>query len=87
MHLTKDLEALMKNAHEIGVELPEQYSYSGHTLFLKGERSNYILDEDEPRIKKQFPNSIITEISNAGHWLHAENPTSFLQEVLEFIKK
>ncbi|MBG6132917.1 pimeloyl-ACP methyl ester carboxylesterase [Aquimarina sp. EL_43] len=85
--LRMNLEALMKNAHEIGVELPEKYSYSGHTLFLKGERSNYILDEDEPRIKKQFPNSIIAEISNAGHWLHAENPVNFLEEVLEFVKK
>ncbi len=85
--LRMNLEVLMKNAHEIGVELPKQYSYSGYTLFLKGERSNYILNEDETRIKKQFPNSIIKEISNAGHWLHAENPTIFLQEVLEFIKK
>ncbi len=82
-----NLKALVENAHEIGVELPEKYSYHGNTLFLKGERSNYILDADETRIKKQFPNSVIGEISAAGHWLHAENPTDFLIQVLEFVRK
>ncbi|WP_271784947.1 alpha/beta fold hydrolase [Aquimarina algiphila] len=81
------LEALMKNASEIGLELPENLNYNGKTLFLKGEKSNYIVSEDVIRIKKQFPHSEIGEISAAGHWLHAENPTEFLTRVLEFIKK
>ncbi len=81
------LDALIKNASEIGVELPEDLSYQGNTLFLKGEKSKYIIDSDEDRIQRQFPNSKITEIASAGHWLHAENPTDFLTEVLSFVKK
>ncbi len=81
------LEALVKNASEIGVELSEDLNYNGKTLFLKGEKSNYITSEDMVRIKRQFPSSEIGEISAAGHWLHAENPTDFLDAVSEFVKK
>ncbi|WP_108868665.1 alpha/beta fold hydrolase [Aquimarina aquimarini] len=85
--LRMNLEALVENANQIGVELSLEDSYKGATLFLKGEKSNYIVKSDEARIKNQFPNSIIREISAAGHWLHAENPKEFLTEVLEFVKK
>ncbi|MEW7293121.1 alpha/beta fold hydrolase [Aquimarina sp. 2304DJ70-9] len=85
--LRLNLEALIKNASEIGVELEKELIYEGKTLFLKGEKSNYILEGDLVRIRKQFPNFMLKEISNAGHWLHAENPIDFLNEVLEFVKK
>ncbi len=81
-----NLDALIKNASEIGTELSNDKSFQGNTLFLKGEKSNYILKEDEVRIKNQFPNSLLREIPGAGHWLHAENPTDFLSNVLEFVK-
>lgn len=85
--LRVNLKTLVENSHEIGVELPKEYSFKGNTLFLKGERSNYIIEEDEEKIKVQFPNVTIEEISAAGHWLHAENPKDFLLKVLEFVKK
>ncbi|TPN86005.1 alpha/beta fold hydrolase [Aquimarina algicola] len=85
--LRMDLDALIKNASEIGVELPEQYRYTGKTLFLKGARSNYILQDDIAQIQEQFPSSEFREIPSAGHWLHAENPKDFLRELLRFIKK
>lgn len=81
-----NLKSLMNNVSEIGVELIREFSYLGETLFLKGQKSNYILQEDESRIKEQFPNSNIVEIRNAGHWLHAENPVDFLDEVMNFVK-
>ncbi|WP_025740950.1 alpha/beta fold hydrolase [Aquimarina pacifica] len=80
------LEALVANAKEIGVELSKAYVYTGKTIFLRGEKSNYILDEDIDTIKIQFPNAVIKKIPAAGHWLHAENPDEFLSKVLEFIK-
>ncbi len=84
--LRMNLDSLIKNSSEIGMELSENSVYQGETIFLKGEKSNYILEEDVNRIKKQFPNSQIREISNAGHWLHAENPDEFLASLLGFVK-
>ena len=55
------------------------------TLFLRGDRSEYITDADEAIIHRHFPNAEIMTISNAGHWLHAENPTDFYDAVVNFI--
>lgn len=55
-------------------------------LFIKGAKSNYILPEDEKTIRRIYPEAIIREIPNAGHWLHAEQPELFMEAVLEFLK-
>lgn len=54
------------------------------TLFIRGERSNYILDEDFDALEDQFPDSTVITIANAGHWVHAEAPEAFVNSVLEF---
>ncbi len=54
-------------------------------LFLKGELSNYINQEDERLISKYFVNSKIKSILNSGHWVHAEQPGQFYKSVFEFI--
>jgi pimeloyl-ACP methyl ester carboxylesterase len=56
------------------------------TLFIRGAKSNYIVDEDFENIKKHFPDSKIETIPNAGHWLHAENPKLFYQLALSFFR-
>lgn len=55
------------------------------TLFLKGENSNYIRSEDEKNIVQFFPQAQIKTVLNAGHWLHADNPKQFFEEVSLFI--
>lgn len=54
------------------------------TLFIRGELSNYVLDEDIPTIEEQFPDVEITTIEGAGHWVHAEAPGPFLNALLSF---
>lgn len=56
------------------------------TLFLRGDKSNYIMNEDFPFIQSHFPQAEIKTIANAGHWLHAENPKDFFKEVLSFLQ-
>lgn len=54
------------------------------TLFIRGELSNYILDEDFRSIEDQFPDSEFITIEGAGHWVHAEAPEPFMDAVLSF---
>lgn len=82
-----NLEALIENENEIGVELPKNSIFQGRTLFLKGEFSEYVMPTDEPLIKVHFPNAQIGVITKSGHWLHAQNPDEFLQKTLNFFKK
>ena len=55
------------------------------TLFIRGGESNYVTSEDEIIIKKHFSNFNISTIEAAGHWLHAEKPDLFYDEVIKFI--
>ena len=79
-----NLEVLAKNVHEVGEPLPSSNNFTGETLFLKGDASEYISIDDESTIKHHFPNSQIKIIQNAGHWLHAENPVDFYNSVIDF---
>ena len=55
------------------------------TLFLSGERSNYINEDDKQLISNYFDNYQIYNIANSGHWIHAEQPELFYNSVISFI--
>lgn len=83
--LKVNLQTLKDNIEEVGRALPQDKSYSGPTLFIKGANSNYIKKEDREAIKNQFPEVEFKEIANAGHWVHAEKMNDFYAAVVEFL--
>lgn len=48
-------------------------------IFIRGLKSNYIMDEDIPLIKEIYPDASIIDIPDAGHWLHVEKPDEFME--------
>ena len=81
-----NLDVFNKKIVEIGVSLPPNAMFEKPTLFIRGGKSNYILDSDFEGIKHHFPNASIETIPNVGHWLHAENPILFHQIISSFLK-
>jgi len=81
-----NLEVLKEEVSEIGEALPSYSVFKKNTLFLRGDRSEYIGVGDEAIISNHFPKAKIETISNAGHWLHAENPKAFFEVVMKFVK-
>ncbi len=59
--------------------------FNKETLFIRGGQSDYILEEDYPVIKYNFPKSEIITIENAGHWVHADAPDEFWNIVSGFL--
>ncbi|MEQ8323420.1 MAG: alpha/beta fold hydrolase [Vicingaceae bacterium] len=79
-----NLNAIDKNIEAISA-WPFRYEiYSGNTLFIKGDQSNYIRDDD-PSIGQHFPNSRIMTIHGAGHWVHAEKPDDMYRVVYQYM--
>lgn len=74
---------LEKNMGEILSAIPKQIVLTA-TLFIRGELSNYILEDDIPEIENIFPNSEFETILGVGHWVHAEAPDEFMENVLRF---
>ena len=81
-----NLKVLSHRMEEIGENIGTLDRYTGPVLFLRGDRSEYISDNDLPEIKKHFPKAELVTIERAGHWLHAENPLQFLEKSMSFIK-
>jgi pimeloyl-ACP methyl ester carboxylesterase len=79
-----NLKVISKNYDEILSEVTHKSSFV-NTLFIRGEKSNYILDNHIASINERFPNAKLIGIPNAGHWVHAEQPKLFYDEVIKFL--
>lgn len=80
-----NLKSLTENNSEVGKPLPINSKFDKETLFLKGEKSDYIIPSEHLILDNHFSKNKIVEIKNAGHWLHAENPKDFYKEVCTFL--
>ncbi|MBL7884397.1 MAG: alpha/beta fold hydrolase, partial [Bacteroidia bacterium] len=81
-----NLKVIIENIENIGEATPAENSCNTPTLFIRGEKSNYILNEDLKLIQELFPRSILETIHDAGHWVHAEKPKAFFDCVIDFVK-
>jgi len=81
-----NLNGLAKEVENIGEALPIDTYFPNPTLFIRGGRSNYILDEDIETITQHFPAAILSTVSSAGHWVHAEQPEEFVALIRNFLK-
>ena len=80
-----NLPAIERNIVNIGMEIPQNLSFLGPSLFIAGSLSNYISESDIVDIKNHFPDAEIITISGAGHWVHAEKPAEIVETINEFI--
>ena len=65
---------------------PTSSLYQTPVLFIRGERSDYILQNEHNLIYKVFPEAKIETVLNARHWVQADNPNDFLKVVEKFLK-
>jgi len=78
-----NVRVLEKEIANILAQTPEDEVMTP-SLFIRGELSNYIVDEDIEDLENQFPDSEIVTIDGAGHWVHAEAPNEFIDALLSF---
>ena len=79
-----NLTTITENYNNVGVAVLEGKS-TANILFIRGQKSDYVLDADFNLIQKQFINSQLKTIDNSGHWVHAEQPDAFYNCVIQFI--
>ncbi|XP_062552504.1 sn-1-specific diacylglycerol lipase ABHD11-like [Armigeres subalbatus] len=82
-----NLDALERNFISGVARFPDvgKIRFEGPTLFIAGEKSDYIQQKDIPVIKQLFPNSEIRFVEGAGHWVHSEKSAEFAKLVLDFL--
>lgn len=81
-----NLKTITTEYNNIGVSVPFFISDT-KTMFIRGEKSDYIKNDDEEDIASRFSNYQLKTIVNSGHWVHAEQPEAFFNCVMDFISK
>lgn len=81
-----NLPALYTN-YEALRSAPQGELFSGPTLFVRGELSDYIAPQYEPQLRAMFPQARIETVTGTGHWVHGDNPEVFNQLVSGFLSQ
>ena len=79
-----NLDVINSKIEEVGRE-QSTGNYTGPSLFIRGELSNYVLNADQEMHSKLFPSSHLETIQGAGHWVQAEKPEAFFQVANQFL--
>ncbi|HHU15535.1 MAG: alpha/beta fold hydrolase [Kiritimatiellae bacterium] len=79
------LRALIDNYRTVSDAPPLTAPYEGPALFVAGATSPFRLMADETLIRGWFPAAVFTEIADAGHLVHVDQPELFVQRVGEFL--
>src|SRR3954454_6096797 len=66
---------------------PPGASFDRPVLWIAGANSTYVLPEDRPHMDALFPSTRLVRIKNAGHWVHSEQPGTFLATLRRFLER
>lgn len=81
-----NLPVIKENIEIIGEGMEQQLAIEKDVLFIRGEKSDYIRNDDVILITQHFPNARLETVKNAGHWVHAEQPEALLDLVKNFLR-
>jgi esterase len=80
-----NLQVIREKLKNIGEDLLFEGPFERPALFVRGQRSSYVLDADMKRIKEVFPYASL-ETMDTGHWVQAEKPQEFVSLVKTWLQ-
>ncbi|XP_045770914.1 protein ABHD11 [Maniola jurtina] len=67
-------------------EILRKKTFYGPTLFIGGQLSEYLPADDLSGIREMFPRAVVSFIPQVGHNLHVEDPKTFLEIAIAFLR-
>jgi esterase len=80
-----NLPVLASTIDHLNEALSPDHVFTGSTLFVRGELSDYIKGPEVTDIQTHFPGAVIETIEGAGHWVQADKPEEFCRVVLAYL--
>jgi esterase len=65
----------------------QKLTFTKPSVFIRGEKSGYVMDDDVLGIRRLFPKAELVTIPDAGHWLHAEQPELVQKTIHYFLEE
>ena len=84
--LSLSQNSILSSLSKISSNIPLENPINNEVLLVKGAKSDYINNNDIKVLTESFSKYKINEIPNSGHWVHAENPTAFINSINNFLK-
>lgn len=86
-HWSINLDALTWNLDTLRTDsLKPGDRYAGPTLFVLGEDSRFVREDDHETIRHHFPRVVIKTVKDAGHNPHIDQPEAFLEVLSDFAR-
>ncbi|WP_250443400.1 alpha/beta fold hydrolase [Actinotalea sp. C106] len=81
-----NLELLRRELQAIGA-FPDVggATFEQPVLWVAGERSDYVRPEHDPVMRGLFPRTTLVTVRGAGHWVHSEQPETFVSTLRAFL--
>ncbi len=79
-----NLPVIREKLKNVGDDLQFEGTFVKPTLFIRGQRSSYVLDTDWPRITSIFPMARLKSL-DTGHWVQAEKPEEFVSVLTQWL--
>lgn len=83
-----NLDVLVNEFQNI-VEFPKSLmnnTFSGPTLFIGGQLSEFLPPDDINAIRSMFPQAVVKYVPKVGHNVHVENTAAFLELTISFLR-
>lgn len=83
-----NLDMLGDNLHEVAGWNPAPGApYVGPTLWVVGGQSDYVTSEHHDAMRALFPSVRMVTVKRAGHWVHSDDPATFVQALRRFVSE
>lgn len=69
----------------MGFPAVEGREFDGPVLWMRGENSDYVTDDDAPVMRRYFPRTVRMTMRDAGHWVHSEKPRETVTALRGFL--
>lgn len=80
-----NLTSLRDSLDVIGGFPATDATFDGPVLWVLGERSDYVTDDDAAAMRALFPRTVTVTVKGAGHWVHSEQPQAFALTLRRFL--
>lgn len=79
-----NLKAIRDNIDSLSCSTSFNSNYMKPVLFIRGELSDYVLEEDKHIVMNIYPQAQIVTVAGAGHWVHVDAKNKLLAAVNKF---
>lgn len=79
------LKEIAANYPNLNAALTGSRVFAGPVQFIRGDRSDYVRDEDFALCRSLFPAAIFRTVQEAGHWVHADATRELVHLVRQFL--